>query len=452
MRIPICLYNHLPLVIRDIIDRIFASDIATRITNGAIWSLTGTAMAKFLVLLSGIIIAHILGKIGYGELGMIRSTITMFALSASVGLGQTASKYISEFRESDAKKVQNICSLTFLLALLIGVVIALLVFFMAEEIALYSLDAPYLAIDIRYGALILLFISVVGAQNGILSGFENFKAIALNTLMAGCLEFIFVIAGAYYHGVSGAIVGFGCSYLFLCIINFYSINRNMQKHLIRFRLKKIKREDFAMIWKFTVPAILSTIMMLPVFWYAKTVLVQYAGFGEVAIFDVADQWKILILFIPGALGQIVLPILSNILVKGTEQQYLKVLKINVWINVIVTGGIALVVIIMGKFILRMYGADFVDVYPLIFLVLSAVFTSVCGVVGQAIASQNKMWIGFVFNVLWAGYLLFFAMIFLKNGMGATGLAAAVLLSYVLHTIGQSIYVFRFQKTFQIVKN
>ena len=42
--------------------RVLASDIGKRIAYGAFWSMTGTALGKFLVLLAGIICARILGK------------------------------------------------------------------------------------------------------------------------------------------------------------------------------------------------------------------------------------------------------------------------------------------------------------------------------------------------------------------------------------------------------
>ena len=81
-----------------IVERIKQSDIGKRLVSGASWSLIGTASAKFLVLVSGIICARILGKVEYGELGMVRSTISLFVAIGSAGLGLTASKYISEYR------------------------------------------------------------------------------------------------------------------------------------------------------------------------------------------------------------------------------------------------------------------------------------------------------------------------------------------------------------------
>lgn len=87
-----------------LIKKITNNKIGKRIASGAFWSLTGSVFAKFLVLVSGIICAHILSKEEYGQFGIVRSTINLFVTVGSAGMGVTAAKYISEFIASDRKK------------------------------------------------------------------------------------------------------------------------------------------------------------------------------------------------------------------------------------------------------------------------------------------------------------------------------------------------------------
>ena len=53
-------------------------------------------------------------------------------------------------------------------------------------------------------------------------------------------------------------------------------------------------------------------MIAPTYWIIRTMLVRNTSFSELAIYEAADQWKTIILFIPTAVSQIVLPILSSI--------------------------------------------------------------------------------------------------------------------------------------------
>ena len=73
-----------------LIQRLKTSDIAHRMASGAFWSFTGTALGKFIVLLTGIVCARILGKEVFGQLGIVRSTIGMFIVLGTSGIGVTA--------------------------------------------------------------------------------------------------------------------------------------------------------------------------------------------------------------------------------------------------------------------------------------------------------------------------------------------------------------------------
>lgn len=78
--------------------------------------MTGIALAKFLVLVAGILCARILGASHFGELGIVRSTIGMFVVIGASGLGYTANKYIAEYRASkDVEKIAQIYNLTLVL-------------------------------------------------------------------------------------------------------------------------------------------------------------------------------------------------------------------------------------------------------------------------------------------------------------------------------------------------
>ena len=53
-----------------------------------------------------------------------------------------------------------------------------------------------------------------------------------------------------------------------------------------------------------------------------------------------------------------------------------------------------------------------------------------------------MWIGLLFNGLWAIVLLTTGFFLIRQGYGALGLALANLIAYLLHSAWQTIYVFK----------
>lgn len=426
--------------IKELLNNIKASDIGSRIASGAFWSFTGTAAAKFLVLVSSIICAHILTKQEYGEFGMVRSTISMFVVFGTAGLGLTATKFISEYKEKHKERIASIYLLTNGFAIITGLIVTVLVLVLAPYLADNTLNAPHLVSSIRVGA-ILLFITIInGAQGGTLAGVEDFKAIAINTLIGSVAESAFMLLGAYYMGVLGAVLGYGVGFIALYVANYISIRKDLNKIGVRVVISSFNKKDLSLLYKFSLPAALCSIVVSPTIWIVKTFLAKESGFGELAIFEAADQWKIMILFIPTAVSQVVLPILSSII--GVDKsKFWKVLNINLYLNAGIALVMAIVISCLSPFIMQLYGKAYVsDYWVLIILAVSTIFSSMANVIGLAISSRSKMWTGFLFNCLWALMVIGFARLFTNMEMGARGLALSFTISYAIHTVLQLIYL------------
>ena len=102
--------------------------------------------------------------------------------------------------------------------------------------------------------------------------------------------------------------------------------------------------------------------------------------------------------------------------------------------------------LFAKPILSLYGKEFMETMPIYIMMITAILISVCNVVGQVIASQDKMWMGFLFNGIWAIILLFSSYIFIDKG--AVGLSYSFLISYAVHFILQTLYVLKSIKQYK----
>ena len=428
--------------IHGLLEKVASSSLTRRIAGGAFWSFSGALVQKILLLISSIACAKILGKELFGELGLVRSTINMFVLLGAVGMGITASKYIAEYRDTQKQQAGNIFLITNIFGISVGVIVSALVFIFSEEIAIY-LNAPHLKVTIQIGALLLFCAVVNGVQNGVLSGMESFRAIAINTIISAIVEICAILLGAYFWQVNGALLGYAIGFFILAFLNCISIHHVLKQNGIRVFWNKIRLQDLSIIYKFSLPAMCSSLMVIPVFWYIKTMLVKSGsdGFGELAIYEAADQWKMIILFIPSAISRIALPILSNTHGVRDRNNYIRILKINLMLNIGVSLVMALIIVLASRWIMVMYGKGFDNPYPLIALAVSTLFSSIAAVVGSAIASRSKMWIGLCFNLLWGAMTIGFTYLFLQLGMRASALACAVCCAYAIHAGLQSIYLF-----------
>lgn len=162
-----------------------------------------------------------------------------------------------------------------------------------------------------------------------------------------------------------------------------------------------------------------------------------------ATFDIANQWRNTILFVPAALSQIALPLLSASVHNKDEYRrvFNKNFKINIYIGVI----FVFFFILISPIIVGFYGEEYRDLLiPIIVMFITTGFITVNNVIGQAIASQGKMWLGFYVNLIWAAVLVTSCYILVVNyHLGATGICVSYLISYIFHTCIQFIYIKKF---------
>ena len=421
----------------------FQSDLARRMFHGAFWSFSGTAMGKLCLLVAGILCAHLLKQEVFGQLGMIRSTLNIFIVFGASGIGVTATKLISTYRTNDIPRLLRMTRLTFRLAWVMALVLMVFCFVLARPIARHILHAEHLTFELQIASLLLLFSILYGVQNGILTGLEQFKIMARNTFVGSFLEAVLMVAGAYFWGLTGAIVGLGIGLGALFWVNRLSIKKHYAQYVVGEMQPTHTPNDWSMLLNDCIPATLSALMVTPTFWGIRTILLQHDGYNSLALFEAADQWKVMMLFIPTAISQMVLPILTSI--RQQRQQFRHVLLANIAFIVGISSVITLMVLLLGGPIMQLYGKGFSDKMPLVYLALSNIFSAYSNIIEMSIYSKNKMWQAFVINLFWAIVLLVSAYGLVERGLNATGIALAVLIAYGLKSILATLYLTLFLK-------
>lgn len=423
----------IPGKLREPLSEISPNSLSGRIARISFWALSGSVISKAFLLVSTIFVARILGKSQYGELGIILSTVNMFAVFAGFGLGITATKYVAELRESNPEMAGNIIFSSNLFAFIFGLGFSLAFILMSHVISDEMINAPQIEVKMRVGAILLFFNAINGAQSGALAGFEDFKSIAKINIIVGLISLPAQVILTYFYGIEGALTGLSLAYFCQWILNYYALRRTATRFTVCIKPGGFAR-DFSYIWKFSLPAVLGSIIVSITMWMGNVFLVSnHNGFNEMAIFNAAGQWQNIVLFIPMALSQISLPLFAN--TKNDRQKFTRLIKYNVALNIAICVIMAAVFSLFSKVIMHSYGPGFKEgTMVLIVLSITAVLISVNSVIGQVIAGLGKMWIGLGVNCIWAFTYLLLARGFVMQGEGAIGLAKAMFFSYMIHTV------------------
>lgn len=408
-----------------------SSDLAKKVSSGMVWSFIGTVGSRMLIFLTYVIIARILKKQGFGELGMIRSTVDMFATFSGLGLGVTATKFVSEFSIKDKIKAGRIIRMSYLLSWITGVLVAGLIFIFAEPLAAVSLKSSELVRDLQFGGLAILFYSVNGVQNGILLGLEKFKSISRINLVGGLVNIPVAIILSLFFGVAGAVIALASNALVICVFGFFEVRKATRQHGINVNEAGFMKE-INVLFSYSLPAVISGGLVLPVNWFCNAFLVEQPnGYQQLGIYNAALNIMLVVTVINGMIGQAFLPYV----VKNLENTSKKFEMANNYLPWIVGIFISLPFMYVPELGNLLFGRDYAGDMLKHSIVL-VMFTTVIVAHRQGIArnftARGYMWWSLATNVVW-GSIALLTMYFLKN-YGAIGRSGAYAIAYFLNTL------------------
>jgi O-antigen/teichoic acid export membrane protein len=401
--------------------------LTQRFARGVFWNLVGLAASRFFTFIAALVTARFLGKHGFGELGMITCTVGTLGSFAGFGIGLTANKYVAELKQSEPERAARIIALSNLAALFSGLFLAFTCVLIAPWLAQKTLNAPHLSPMLQVGAIIIPASALLGVQTGTLSGFQAFRHIAMNNLCQGLLLLPLTIALVYYLGLLGAILALAIA----PAAGVVMAARTLKKLYANSGMVIDYRQCWAekrVLWNFTLPGIISVNLINPVTWASNAILVnQPNGYAEMGLFSMANQLRMLILFLPNVIGSVLIPFLSEIHGQSDQNYFARIINLNlktIWSLVLPLG---FLIIGFSYWLVALYGPHFLSGRPVFtIMVFVSILSVVNGTVRQALFGAGNMWTDCLGNVWW-GLVLMISVWYLAPQQGSMGLA----LSYVM---------------------
>jgi O-antigen/teichoic acid export membrane protein len=405
--------------------------LGRRLAHGAFWTLLGTVASRVLAIPVSVILARWMGPSHYGELGVINNSVDLFIVFAGFGLGLTATKHVAELRATDPERAGRILALSTVTAGFTATITAIVLYVAAPYLAAHTLNAPQLTGSLRIGSLILLLAAINGAQQGALYGFEAYRTTAKIQAIVGLLNLPFSLIGYWADGLNGVLWGMVASRGADWFLRRLALLEESRKSGVPLRLQGWTQE-LHVLWKYSVPALLSGVMVAPVNWICAAMLVnQPKGYAQMGIYNAANQWYGALLFLPTVLGSGLLPLLSERMGNKDSHSSGKVLLFMLRLNAVIVLPAAFLGSALSPWIMRLYGPAYAHGWSTLVAVLfTAAIFAVLIPVGDVIAASGRMWTGMVMNAGWAA--VFIASTLLLVHRGAFGLGLARLLAYLAH--------------------
>ncbi|WP_302577156.1 oligosaccharide flippase family protein [Phocaeicola barnesiae] len=358
---------------------------SNKLFRDSFWTLFGNAIGKGLTVLSGILVAKLLGKDVFGEYGLLKNTLLIIAIFSTMGLGYTSTIFVSRYKQDNENILYSFIKSLLYITFLFSGIIAFLIFIFSSQIACFLEDSR-LSMGLKYLSVIIIFNALTTTQIGILAGFKLFKQTAYINILSGILNFIFSVGLTYIWGFNGALLALLLSQVINYLLN-YLILRKQLSFLNRTNNQKA---PLLPILRQSLPIALQEMSLSITHWLGTLLLLRLSNYGEVGLYSAASQWSAVILFIPIALRNVVLSYLSY---KQSSDQRNKILLTVMSLYVVCTLVPSILIHLFSKTIIQFYGESFIGLSNvLIVSCYATVFNSIYNIFSSVFMSKNKNWL------------------------------------------------------------
>lgn len=404
--------------------------VRARFMRGAVWSVVGSVVNQGAAFLASLLAARMLGNQGYGELTMVQSSVTTWATVAILGMNLTATRFLAEYA-GDPPRAGRILGLAYAVASVCGLACACLLFGGSEWISAQVLGEPNLAPSLQVGGLLMLVTVLDAVQAGGLAGLQVFRALAWTRLAYGIVIVPLTALGVWLMGVRGAVAALALAGVVRAIGSGVALYRACRDRGIAADLRGGFGEA-DVIWRVSLPSALGGILVGVSTWLSQVVFSQQAGgYPDLGVFNAALQWRIAILFLPTALGNVLLPMVAE-QGEGGSRRFRVFNQLMAWALVSV---MALPLMAFPELVQWLYGVRFSTEgfsQTMALTMLTAIVLGYSDGLGRVLASRDMLWWGVASNLMW-GILLVGTTRLLRH-LGPQGLAWAYVLAYLCVTV------------------
>lgn len=415
--------------------------LRVRMARGLLWNLIGTATLQGSTFIVNIAVANLLGRRVFGEYAIVQSTVALLVSVVQWATGYTTTKYLAEYRSSDPARAGRLLGMLAVLSGLLGGLLALVLLVGARGLAIHVLINPALSIPLMIASGAVFF----GVANvfliGSLAGLESYPSYGRAGVIAGTSTVIACVLGAKLGGLSGAVAGLVVGALIQSATLATFVANETSDHGIAMQFVGLRSESHLLI-RSSLPIALSGLVTLPAVWLGNALLArQSGGYDALAVFAAANNFRIMVVFLPSIVNSVSLSLLNNHRGLGDERRFRRIFWFNVGAAGLIAAAASVAVSFGGPLLLKAFGREFVGGYTVLLVLMAAtVPESLANAMVQLVHSRERSWVALrwvtipAFGTLVAGAWL------LSPIAGALGLAWAYVLAWVVALLGASIVV------------
>lgn len=363
-----------------------------KVLFAGIFTLIGSVASQVFALAFISFLARKIQHLEFGALTYLLTTIQFFAILASGGIGLALTKYIAQSTHVKNGKLITSAIQVFLFFSIVSIVILLNI----NKILKLPTDVTTIFLTI----VGILAISMDAFYKSILIGKKKFFKFSLVSIVNAFTLTLINFLVFYTFGREFTKLGYVFGYFTVLVTSIY---------LIRLEETWLKPSNI-LIWdstsikkllKFSIPLLLSNLILVYVNWYFQFTLNKNKLFQELAMYGVINQVLNLLLFLPVIYNKVTLPFIVNDPVTNHQLKKNRLLFSSflffclLFFVIYLFGGYILIIIDL------LFGNKYkVDIYYNL-IILCAFLSAISSIIGNILASKSELFFGLFTNVVWS---------------------------------------------------
>jgi O-antigen/teichoic acid export membrane protein len=385
-------------------------------------------------LVIAVIQARILGKAGYGELGMVLSTLTLFGLFSNAAGGQTCTKFIAECRSSAPVRAGRIAAMSVVITISLSVVAVVAVVICAPTLASRALNAPRLTPLLWLAGASLGLMALTSTFSGILMGLQLFRADSMLRL-AQIIAWLPLTAWlSWKWDTFGAMLAYTLSQAVGLAVYAIATHRICQREGFALEFPGMWRE-YRVLLQFSLPMMLHGFLCVPTVWLCNAILArQPSGYAALGGYTAAVQFRTVVLQVPMLIQGVVWPMMAELY--GARQSVRLASLFQTTFDVLWAVGLlaALPMVAFGSMLMSLFGRDFAADHIVMALVMATTSVSlISGFSGVVLQVANRTWPALYANIAYGAVSVLGALVLVPR-YGALGLATAFVISTLIQAM------------------
>jgi O-antigen/teichoic acid export membrane protein len=392
------------------------------------WTLSGTTIGRLATAVCTLFAAAALGSRSYGEFALAQSTALTVTSVSGLGLSVAVTKLVAEARVHDRGRAATLIGTALVMTAAVGVATMVGFCLLSPFMARVVFDQQVVATVLIAAAPLLVLGPLAEMFASVLTGLERFPRLGVFRALRGALTGIALCVAALGISVSGVLLAVVSAEAISCVVACSLLVR--LRGPFRLTLSEMRRCVRPLL-HVSLPAMLAGTSLLPALWLGQVMLSrQPDGLRKVGVFAVAYRWHLVAVFVPAALGSVLLPMLGRLQASNRVVDARRLFVSYGWFTLALAAPACLILLVFARQIMAIQGPQYVTGASMVAILGIAVIPAAMNnVLSQMAVAETRLALWVVSDIALAGVIVFGAWL-LVPALDGVGLSWAYVAAYV----------------------